>query len=73
MIFVPVVVQKEERCLTRCWCPKKKYFGKYVALRSFSDNTVVASGTDPEAVMSRAKSKKAVILFVPEKALACVY
>jgi len=55
---------------------QKKYLGKYVALESFSVNKVVASGNDPATVMSRAKEKgidTAVLLFVPEKPMACVY
>ena len=36
---------------------RKKYMGKVVALRSFSDNTVVASGEDYLDVLRRARAK----------------
>ena len=44
------------------------YEGKYVALRSLSDRTVIASGDDPEIVMKKARVQSAdepAILFVP--------
>lgn len=47
-----------------------KYKGKFVALKSFSENIVVASGISPKAVMARANKKGIecpVIVFVPEK------
>lgn len=34
-----------------------EYSGKYVALKSFEDNTVVAHGTIPKEVMGEAASK----------------
>jgi hypothetical protein len=46
----------------------KKYSGKYVALKSFFDKHVVASGNDPVKVVASAKKKgylESVILFVP--------
>lgn len=55
---------------------QKKYLGKYVALRSFTDNKVVASGDDPTEVMSSAErigEMAAVLLFVPKEPLTCVY
>ena len=38
------------------------YEGKYVALRSMSDRTVIASGDDPEAVM---KERASVVWTIP--------
>lgn len=46
----------------------KKYSGKYVALKSFFDKHVVASGDDPVKVVASAKKKgymDSVLLFVP--------
>ena len=48
----------------------RKYNGKYVALKSFNENTVVASGLDPKAVISRANKKgitEPVIVYVPQE------
>lgn len=54
----------------------KKYSGKYVAMVSFSDSKVVASGEDPSAVMVAARKKghdSPVVMYVPEKAEVFVY
>lgn len=55
---------------------RDEYIGKYVALKSFGDNTVVAHGTIPKEVMEEASSKgysEAVIIFVPENDMTHVY
>lgn len=55
---------------------EKKYHGKYVALSSFSNGRVMASGKAPEEVHRRAKEKgvkSPVIVFVPEKNLINIY
>ena len=49
---------------------KRKYNGKYVALKSFNENIVVASGLNPTAVINRAIQKgvnEPVILYVPQE------
>ncbi len=46
-----------------------RYAGKYVALISFSDRTVLASGNDPEKVYERAEKKghkSPLVFFVPK-------
>ena len=54
---------------------EKKYEGKYVALKSFVDNTVVACGTKPEKVLKKAMQEvgEPVIVFVPKHNLGCIY
>lgn len=61
-------------------CPvlvtEKKYNGRYVALQSFNDKTVVASGTDPAKVMAAAIKKGVaapVIVYIPEENQVFVY
>lgn len=52
------------------------YFGRFVATASFNDNTVVAHGTDPDGVRSRAEKqgyKKPVIVYVPKKGAVNLY
>lgn len=52
------------------------YEGKYVALRSVVDRTVVASGDDPETVMREAHEHgvaNPVIFFVPSHDVTLVY
>jgi hypothetical protein len=52
------------------------YEGKYVALRSISTRTVIASGDDPESVMRDADEKDAAnpaIFFVPSHHATLVY
>ena len=59
-----------------CIVPDKKMLGKFVALRSFADNTVVASGTDAVRVMQAARRKgveSPVVMFVPAKKMVCLY
>ena len=53
-----------------------KYDGKYVALRSFTDSEVLASGDDPIKVMKAAKEQGAaspVLFYVPERDMTFVY
>jgi hypothetical protein len=53
-----------------------KYSGKYVAMRSFKNKKVIASGTDPLRVYGRAKklgAKEPVILYVPQKDEVLIY
>jgi len=50
--------------------------GKYVALRSFTDRTVVACGDNPKIVMEQALQKgctEPVVFFVPEHNISLVY
>ena len=52
------------------------YEGKYVALCSPLDRTVVASGDNPKAVMEEARKagcSEPVIFFVPEPNISLVY
>lgn len=48
----------------------KKYLGKYVAMVSFNNKSVVASGTDPSIVRKKADKKGVsapVVIYVPDK------
>ena len=52
------------------------YEGKYVAMRSMSDRTIIASGSNPDAVMKQANKKGVtdpVIFFVPNHDITLVY
>jgi len=54
----------------------EKYAGRYVALRSFSDNTVVASGRTPLSVLKKARAAgvpSPVVIFVPRKDVVQIY
>jgi len=54
----------------------KKYRGRYVALKSFDDNTVVGSGKTPGRALKQAHDagvKEPVLLFVPRKNVPWVY
>lgn len=53
-----------------------EYVGKYVALKSFKDTTVVAYGAIPKLVIDEASSKghlNAVLVFVPDNKVSHVY
>lgn len=54
----------------------EEYQGKYVALRSFSDNTVLSSGDKPEKVMDAARetgAEEPVIIYVPKRDMTYIY
>ena len=54
----------------------KKYGGRYVALKEFGDEAVVADGKDPNEAIRKAGQKglkNPVILFVPEKDMVQIY
>ena len=54
----------------------KRYTGKYVAMPSFNERKVIASGKDPHAVIDRAKQKGyeyPVVIFVPAKGCPNIY
>lgn len=54
----------------------EKYQGKYVALRSYTDNTVVAFGDKPEKVIDaavEAGTEQPVIVYIPKHDMTYVY
>ena len=54
----------------------KKYEGKYVALESFTNKRVVASGNNPVRVLNAATKKgftESVIVFVPKENMTYIY
>ena len=55
---------------------EKKYSGKYVALKSFADDTVISSGDRIQEVYKKAEKKgykNPVIVHVPEKDMVLIY
>lgn len=59
-----------------CIVPDKRMLGKFVALRSFIDNTVVAFGVDAGTVIKMAQGKGVatpVVMFIPPKKMVCMY
>ena len=54
----------------------KKYQGKYVAFKSFTDNAVIAFGDDPSNVLDKAHKKgekNPVIVFISQEDTAYIY
>ncbi|MBM3249081.1 MAG: hypothetical protein FJZ10_06675 [Candidatus Omnitrophica bacterium] len=54
----------------------RKYNGRYVAIKDFNDNTVIADGKDPQETYEKALKngyKDPVILFVPFKDMVQIY
>lgn len=69
-------MRKKGETLQQTLVSDKKYKGKYVALKSFAENVVVASGKNPSEVMARANKKgvkEPVLVFVPEKPAVHIY
>lgn len=53
-----------------------EYNGRYVAIRSFDDNTIVGVGDDPEKALRDAESKgykDPVIVYIPEEDVIHIY
>jgi hypothetical protein len=53
-----------------------EFSGRYVAMKSFEDNTVVGVGDDPEKALKEAEAKgfkNPVLLYIPEKDLVHIY
>jgi hypothetical protein len=53
-----------------------KFNGRYVAMKSFSDNTIVGVGDDPEKALEDAKGKgfkDPVLLYIPEQDIVHIY
>ncbi|OGW14740.1 MAG: hypothetical protein A2035_08650 [Nitrospirae bacterium GWA2_42_11] len=53
-----------------------KYNGKYVALVSMDDNTIVGSGNTPEEALNEAKKggvQSPFLLYVPDKDIVHIY
>lgn len=54
----------------------ENYYGKWVAMRSFTDKDVIASGKDPLEVVLEAEKldcNDPVIIYVPEKDVIQIY
>jgi hypothetical protein len=54
----------------------EKYNGKYVATQSFSDHTVISSGSDAKKVRQKAQKlgcNHPVVFYVPQKGTIHVY
>lgn len=54
----------------------KKYNGRYVTIKDFSDPTVISDGKDPQEAYEKALKKgfvNPVILFVPVKDMVQIY
>lgn len=55
---------------------KDKYNGKYIAMKSFQDKTIVAYGKIPAIVLKKAGLKgykDAVLMFIHKKETICIY
>lgn len=53
-----------------------EFNGRYVAMKSFDDNTVVGVGDNPEEALKDAERKgfkNTVLLYIPEKDLVHIY
>lgn len=70
------IQKKQDSSWHACLVPDIKMLGRFVALRSFADNTVVASGKDAGRVIHLAKAKgveSPVVMFIPPKKMVCMY
>ncbi len=62
--------------VTKVLVKTDKFKGRYVALKSFKDNTVVGSGKGPKTALKEAERKgfkDPVLVYVPEKEFVHIY
>jgi hypothetical protein len=53
-----------------------EFNGRYVAMKSFDDSTIVGVGDDPEKALNDAEAKgfkNPVLLYIPEKDIVHIY
>lgn len=53
-----------------------RYNGRYVAMKSFTNSTIVGSGEDPETALKEAAEKgfkDPVLVYIPEKEMVHIY
>ena len=53
-----------------------EFNGRYVAMKSFNDNTIVGVGDDPEEALRDAEAKgfkNPILLYIPEKDIVHIY
>ncbi len=53
-----------------------RYNGRYVAMKSFEDHTVVGVGDEPDAALQNARAQgyeNPVLLYIPEKEIVHIY
>lgn len=53
-----------------------EFNGRYVAMKSFNDNTIVGVGDDPEEALRDAEAKgfkNSILLYIPEKDIVHIY
>ena len=54
----------------------EKYNGRYVAMKSFDDKTIIGVGDDPDEALKDAEAKgfkNPVLLYIPEKDTVYIY
>jgi len=54
----------------------EEFNGRYVAMKSFDDNTIVGVGDDPAKALREAEEKgfkDPILLYIPEKDLVHIY
>jgi len=53
-----------------------EFNGRYVAMRSFDDHTIVGAGDDPDSALKEAEAKgirNPVLLYIPEQDIVHIY
>jgi hypothetical protein len=53
-----------------------EFNGRYVAMKSFEDNTIVGVGDDPDSALKEAEAKgirNPVLLYIPEQDIVHIY
>ena len=63
---IAIIREKKEGSIGKSHGSTDEYNGRYVAMKSFDDHTIVGVGDDPESALKNAKSKG-------YKAVLCVY
>lgn len=62
--------------MERLMIKSNKYNGKYVAMASIGDNTVIGHGSSPEEALNKAREKgveNPFLLYIPDEDLVHIY
>jgi len=71
-----VALFKKGEIMEKLLVSSEEYNGRYVAVKSFDDNTIVGVGDDPERALDDAERKgfkNPVLLYVPERDVVQIY
>ncbi len=74
--FQSIILRVQKKNMENILVNNKKYEGQFVAFSSFSDKTIIATGTTAEETLHKAEKqgkKDPVIMYIPENDITCIF